>query len=710
MNQPNQPVTASTAWPKHQCLFVVALLFAAPLVVAQTSAPKNDGNIETVTVVGTREAGYRATTAITANKTDSPLLEVPFSVQVVTRELIEDRGVYTFGEAVRTLPGVTSQVGFVGGNDRFRLRGFATPSNLKNGVRRAVFIPVDEMANIEQVEVLKGPASALYGRFEPGGAVNLVTKKPRWERETAFEYTGGDFNFNRATLDTTGPINNEFAYRLNAAWQDSESFRDFVYTDQTFIAPAFAWNPSESTRVVFEAEYLDKEFGPDRGFGNSPLFLELPIHRNFSEPYASVTNISELLSLKVEHDLNEDWMLRVVGMSSDSESDGTYIAYGFPPLSGAGGPSPQVNRISRGMVDRERDTTGQIELSGKAQLFNLEHRLLIGAEASRSREGLVTQNVNLLPISFWNPQFGQVPGAPAGDTTFNSSQETSAIYVQDEIRLSDQWLLLGGLRYDGIDYTSQDTYVMEGREGEGSDNAVSPRVGLTFMPSSSASIYASWSESFLPDVFARMADGSVPEPSRGEQFETGIKMVLFNGRLTPTLAWFDIARKKTTISDPNDPTFTYSIAAGEQQSKGWELDLPIVINDRWRLLASYTYLDAKFTDNPGLIGNRLANAPRDNASLWTSYDLGGNLAGLSVGTGVHYVGARQATDSNTFTLESYIRLDANIAYVFGGDDQWRIQLNAQNLTDEGYFESGGSFVPTYPGAPRAVTASLRATF
>lgn len=146
-------------------------------------------------VIGTREQAYRATTAPTANKSDTPVKETPFSIQTVTRELIEDRGVMTFGEAIRTVPGVTNQVGFGGVNDRFRMRGFGTETNLKNGIRRASFVAIDDLANIEQIEVLKGPSSALYGRFEPGGVVNLVTKKPLAEQRTQVDFSTGRFDF-----------------------------------------------------------------------------------------------------------------------------------------------------------------------------------------------------------------------------------------------------------------------------------------------------------------------------------------------------------------------------------------------------------------------------------------------------------------------------------------------------------------------------------
>jgi iron complex outermembrane receptor protein len=591
----------------------------AMVLITHTYCLAAEPTIETVEVLGTREQGYRATVAATANKSDTPAKETPFSVQVVTRELIADRGVISFGEAVRTVPGLTPQVGFNGTNDRFRLRGFATPSNLKNGMRRSVFIPIDEIANIEQIEVLKGPASALYGRFEPGGVVNLITKKPLDEQRTVVEVTAGDESLLRNTLDITGPLGKTVGYRVNAAWQDNESFRDLVDARTQFISPVLSWRPGAATRVVAEFEYLSREQGLDRGFGNSPLFLTVPIERNYGEPFARGKNISRLASVLVEHQLDERWSLRAALQATEGELNGIQVSYGFPPLSGTGTPDPQVNRSASPLFDRERDRSTQLELAGRLSLLGVEHRVLVGAEAARTTEDSQFASAPLGSISLHNPVYGQTPG-PVSGGFFNTSNDSLALYMQDEMLLAKRWRLLIGARYDRAEFTSEDAFVLDGARGSGEDDAFSPRVGLTYTPFEAMSVYASWAESFSPDVFARLQDGSVPKPSEGEQIELGAKLSLLEGRMTPTLAWFDISRRNVAVPDPNDPTFTFSILAGEQRGRGWELDVPVVLTAQWRLIASYTRLDAKFAKDPDLSGNRLANAPRNNASFWTTYD------------------------------------------------------------------------------------------
>jgi iron complex outermembrane receptor protein len=665
--------------------------------------------LDTVVVIGTREEGYRATVATTANKSDTPAKQTPFSVQVVTHELIEDRGVTTFGEAVRTVPGLTSQVGFVGTNDRFRLRGFATPSNLKNGIRRSVFIPVDELANIEQIEVLKGPASALYGRFEPGGVVNLVTKKPLGERQTTLDFTAGDYSFLRSTFDSTGPISETLGYRVNAAWQDSDSFRDFVDLRTRFISPVFAWSPTEDTKLVLELEYLKRDQGLDRGFGSNPLFLRVPIDRSYGEPGMNGENTSRLASLTLDHALSDAWNLRVAGHAGDGELTGRYIGFGFPPISGASTANPVVNRVGTIVFDKETDYAGQAEIAGKLSTGNVTHRLLLGAEVGFQEEDSSFDSAQIGSISLYNPVYGQTFGT-ISPSTFASSNDAVAAYVQDELSFGSQWRVLLGGRYDRIEYSSKDSFSSGGARISADASAFSPRVGVTFTPVPAVSLYASWAESFSTDVFARLSSGELAEPIEGEQIEAGAKFELLDQRLRPTIALFEVTRSNGTVADPNDPTFSFSIQTGEQRGRGVEIDVPWMISPQWRVIASYTRLDAEFTEDPSRAGNRLANAPKHNGSLWSTYDFVGFLQGLSIGTGIHHVGEREATDGNTFQLPSYTRWDANLTYRFGSDQQWRLQINAQNLTDKRYYDSGGSFVPMYPGAPRTVTGTLGVRF
>lgn len=672
--------------------------------------------LDTTEILGTREQAYRATIAPTANKSETQVKETPFSIQTVTRELIEDRGVTTFGEAIRTVPGLTNQVGFGGMNDRFRLRGFGTETNLKNGIRRANFVAIDDLANIEQIEVLKGPASALYGRFEPGGVVNLVTKKPLAEQRTQMDFSAGRYDFYRSTLDTSGPLADNLGYRLTAAWQDNGSFRDFVDNESRFFSPVLFWQLAPQTSLTFEFEYARKVADMDRGFGNNPRYLDAPIERNFAEPHTRASAISKLVSVTLDHALDDDWDLHAALQASDARLDAYWYSYGF--LNGGIGGTPDNPTVSRSPQlnhDRQIDATALAEVSRNFRTGAVEHRILFGTEYSRDWWDYDSAVGQASVIDFHDPVYGTPPSAltPAGEGRFTN--DSWALYVQDEMSFGSEkrWRVLLGGRYDHMEASAIDDFYALSEPSEKSFSAFSPRVGVTWTPLEPVSLYASWSRSMRTELNnGILHGGEVPSPVKGEQYEAGVKLSLLDGRLTPTLAYFDIRRKDGLVSDPNDPTFTYSIQVGEQRSKGWELDLPFMITPRWRLLASYTRLNASISEDSdaGLQGNRLANAPQTNASLWTTYDLAGLAQGFSVGLGANYVGEREANNANTFTLPSYTRWDANLTYKFGEAQRYRAQLNVQNLFDKRYYDSGGSFVPTYPGAPRTAMLTLGATF
>lgn len=702
---------------QRACLTLISLALAPlPSLSAESAETTEDSTqkLETITVIGTRERPYRAFMAPAANKSDTLVKETPFSIQTVTRELIEDRGLTTLGGAVSTVPGVTSQVGWGGSNDRFRLRGFATSANLKNGFRRSVFAPVDELVNIEQIEVLKGPASALYGRFEPGGVVNIVTKKPLDKAQTDIDFTAGRYDFYRATIDSTGPLGETLGYRLTGSLQSNHSFRDFVDNQTQFVSPVFQWTPSSRTTVTAEFEFGHKEAAFDRGFGNSPLFLDVPIHYNYGERDAKLKNDSALASLVIDHKFESGWDLRAGVQGSWARSDAHWYAYGFPPVSGADTSDPIVNRRFQRSIDTQRDTSVLAEASRRFTTGPVGHRVLVGADynyddwdftadAYMNRLGFPVS----LPISLWNP----VHGVEAGPLQhYDSSRYTShnvGLYAQDEMSFGKQWRLLLGLRHDRARTTGEAEYLATDGALKRSDDAWSPRIGLTWTPREEVSLYGSWSKSFLTEPGGGMLrSGNLPEPSRGEQFEVGAKFSLLDGRLEPTLALFDIRRTNGVVSDPDD--FNYVIQAGEQRSRGLELDVPYTITPQWRLLASYTHLTAEITEDsdPAIEGNLVANAPRRSASLWTTYDLTGWARGLRLGLGATYVGARQANTANSFELPSYTRWDANAIYRFGPAERYRLQLTVQNLTNKRYYESGGAFVPTYPGAPRTVMVSF----
>lgn len=658
--------------------------------------------------MGTREQGYRATVAPQTNKSDTPLKETPFSVQVVTRELIQDRGITTVGEALRYVPGFSPQVGFGATNDRFYIRGFITPYNLKNGLRRSAYAPDEQLQNVEQVEILKGSASALSGRFEPGGVVNFITKKPLGKALLEVGALYGSFDQLRLTLDASTPITDTLGLRLNVSHDNSEGFRDFTFTKGTFVAPVLQWTPGPDTTVTLEGEYAWKRGYFDRGFANDPLFLEAPRRRQFGEKDARYENEGGVASLFVDHHFSEVISGRVAVGYSDFTKNSYYYAFGFPPVDRSDPDRPRVNRRTSLAYDRQKDLTAQGETYARFSTGPVEHKALIGFEYGQDYWDYEVRNppfgVNI-PIDFYNPVYGQraMPSVLVNDASWNSA--STAIYAQDELKLGQFRLLIGG-RQDWNELKAEDFLAGTGEEPT-KRGKFSPRAGITWTPSEAASFYASWSRSFRAQVdVGRMRDGSLPKPLIGESLEAGIKTSLLGGRLTPTVALFNIERRNVAVSDPDD--FDLVIQIGKARSRGIEIEVPAVITPHWRVIANCTWLDAKvLEDSFALPGTRLVNAPEHSASLWTTYDFSGSLKGASIGLGAQHIGRRAGNTDNSIFLPAYTRVDANLTYTFdAGFGPLRTQLNALNLFDTFYYDSGGAFLPLYPGSPRTVTASL----
>ncbi|WP_294326436.1 TonB-dependent siderophore receptor [uncultured Sphingomonas sp.] len=673
------------------------------------SAPSDD---EEILVLGTREQGYRATVAPQTNKSTTPIKETPFSVQVVTRELIRDRGITTIGEALRYVPGFSPQVGFGASNDRFYIRGFITPYNLKNGLRRSAYAPDEQLQNVEQVEVLKGPASALYGRFEPGGVVNFVTKKPLATPFAEVSALYGSFDHLRLTADVSTPITDTLGFRINLSRDTRDGFRDFVFARDSFVAPVLQWKPSDRTTITIEGEYAHKRGYFDRGFANDPIFLLAPRERQYGEADARYTNKGGIGSLFVDHRFSDAISGRIALGYSDFTKNSYYYSYGFPPISRADPARPRVNRRPTLAYDRQRDLTAQGELYASFATGAVEHKALVGVEYGYDHWRFDVRTppfgVNI-PVDFFAPVYGQraTPTILVSDGTWDS--DSTAIYGQDELKLGDLRLLVGG-RYDRNTLRNRD--FLTGRGAEPTNRgAFSPRAGVTWTPVPAVSLYASWSRSFRGQVdVGRLRDGALPRPLIGESWEAGAKGSFLGGRLTPTIALFDITRRNVAVSDPDD--FDLVLQIGRSRSRGVEIELPAVITPRWRVIANYTYLAATVEEDSFVTpGARLVNAPRHSASLWTTYDLAGRLRGASIGLGAQHIGERAGNTSNSIVLPAYTRVDTNLAYDFdAGFGPLRAQLNVLNLFDRFYYDSGGAFIPLYPGAPRTVTASLAYRF
>jgi iron complex outermembrane recepter protein len=648
-----------------------------------------------VVVTGEQDEGYNPSSASTATRTDTPLRDIPQSIQVVPRQVIEDRQVTRVGDALENVSGVTNAGLFNNYLDYIWLRGFRTDLGnfFRDGVRlNSYFIGfgTEDPANLERIEVLKGPASVLFGAVEPGGVINFITESPLSEPAYSFTASIGNYSSYRGEIDLTGPLNEErtVLYRLNGLYDNSGSFRDFVDSERFAIAPSVSIDFSPRTSLRIDGNFSRLETLPDSGIpaiGDRPA--DVPRSRSIDEPFSSFIYEDLTAGYTLNHEFSDNWAFRNIFR---------YQSFRVPefidplPLSldeatGELERSPYSQRVNADSYSMQADFTGEFTTG------SIQHRLLLGADYNYTRQdrrfffGGSYPSINIFDPVYANQRY-ETPTNFFRDDRFHSY----GFYIQDQVSISPQLQLLVGGRYDTFiqERTFGDVEPRE-RTFDQTDSQFTPRLGVVFQPGENVSLYASFANSFLPSGSnQRNPDGSDFEPTTGTQYEIGVKSDFLNGRLSATLAGFILERQNVPTPDPDNPGF--SITTGEQTSRGIEFDIAGEILPGWNIIASATYLDARVTeDNTIPVGNRLFNAAETSASLWTTYRIqSGDLEGLGFGLGLYYVGDRPGDLVNSFTLPSYFRTDAALYYE---RDNWQASLNVRNLFDVTYFSgSNGS--------------------
>ncbi|MBD2448910.1 TonB-dependent siderophore receptor [Nostoc sp. FACHB-152] len=668
-------------------------------------AAQQDEPIELV-VTGEQD-GYRVPTASTATKTDTPLRDIPGSIQVIPRRILEDQKTTRVQEALENISGVRKQGNF-GGSDAggYRIRGFDQDGNFRNGFSDNDFYSSVDTANIDRIEVLKGPASVLFGQAEPGGIVNIVTKQPLSTPYYSAEFDVGNYSFYRPSFDISGPLTDDGSvlYRLNVAYQNAGSFRDYNFTDRVFVAPVITWNISDRTSLTFDLEYLNNSYRFDRGLpsiGNRPA--PIPISRFIGLPQSVYEDSNLRVGYRLEHEFSKDWQLRNAFSFVSGRLAGDFAIGGNDPVDNQFAPI----YIGRDSFSRKIYTL-QTELVGRFKTGAIIHQPLIGVELRRTTWEYTSFDVaDPIQLDIFNPNYDvDLPDIPDEQTfAYTTRRDTLGIYLQDQITFADNLKVLIGGRFDA--FQRKETGFAETTTEE-SLSAFSPRVGIVYQPVQPISLYASYSQSFKPDRFLGGTPDEPFKPTRGTQYEVGIKADI-SEKLSATLAAYEITKTNVVTDDPNNPDPNIFIQVGEQRSRGIELDIGGEIVPGWNIIASYTYTDAITSkDNTIPVGNRIDNVPEHAASLWTTYELqSGDLKGLGFGLGLYYVGDRYADLENTSIMPSYFRTDSAIFYK---QDNWRLALNFRNLFNETYYETSQARSTIYPGAPFTVIGSFSIQF
>ncbi|KZL48893.1 ferrichrome-iron receptor [Nodularia spumigena CENA596] len=665
----------------------------------QSSTP--DQPIELV-VTGQQDR-YSVPNATTATRTDTPLRDIPQSIQAVPRQVLEDRQVIRASDALRSVSGVQQGNKVGGSSEVFNIRGFPQfGGNLRDGFNNRNNFSIVETANLERIEVLKGPASVLYGNLDPGGVINFVTKQPLSEPFYAAGLQAGSFGLVRPTLDLSGPLNPErtLLYRLNTAYERGGNFRNFdTEVERFFISPVVTWKIGDRTDLRLELEYSNDKRPYDRGlvaFGTG--LADIPFDRVLGEPDDFSERTNFLAGYRLEHRFNDDWKIRNQFRYSFSDQTSNRL-------------EPRRLNETTGVLGREfaqgeftrRNYELQTDLVGNFATGSIQHTLLFGVDLSWQNDGGVSRFETAPSINIFNPVYGIAP-RPSRDefsNLFPSDSQTNTVgfFLQDQITLAENLKLLVGGRFDTINQSSP--------SNERQYQAFSPRVGIVYQPIQPISLYTSFSRSFQPNNRTRV-DGSLLEPVRGTQYEVGVRGEFLNGNLTTNLAAYEITRNNLAVPDPDNPDF--SIPSGEQRSRGIELDVTGQVLPGWNLIASYAYTDARVTkDNNLQPGNLLDGVPFNSASLWSTYEIQtGDFQGLGLGLGLFYVGERQGDLNNSFQVPSYVRTDASIFY---RRNNWRAGININNLFNVDYIEDSGQRRNRInPGAPLTVRGTVSVEF
>ena len=700
--------------------------------------PEGEQEIEiVVTGEAETEDTYIAPQVTSGTRIEADILEVPQSVQTVTEEVIKDQNINTLSDIFRNVSGVNpGTVSVQDPGSAFVIRGFSAVSGreniLRNGLRDDTLRLISGITNVERVEVLKGPASVLFGQGIVGGTINIITKKPLDEPFYAANFTVGNDNVYRGNIDFTAPLDDDgsLAYRLNVAYEDEESFKDFQEQSFVFADLGLALVRSEQTELYVNVEYQKSTSTaaapqlPASGTVIDNPFGEVDISENLGEPSISKSeqNVARLSS-ELEHKFSDNWKLQNQFLIASQETPESLGVNGIGISAGTADCSRRivtnnpdaVNCFRRVLINNP--TTNQVvtintNVVGEFNTGSIKHQLVMGVEFANQELDDVINITSINDINIFQPVYN-----PELRTTIPFSDEITkfneiGLYIQDQITLVDGLILALGGRYDIADTEVVDR-LDEDLSNEKTDTNFSPRVGIVYQPAENVSLYASYTESFLPNagrerIFIpeefRSVNGDPFEPETGRQYEVGVKTELFNDKVLATLAVFDLERSNVL----NLQTLS-SFQTGKQKSRGVEVELAGEILPGWKIISSYTYLDTEVLEDERIeSGNRLQNAPEHAFNLWTTYSIQkGDLEGLGFGLGFFFESEKEGNLENTFTLPDYFRTDAAIFYEKGN---FKAQLNFQNLFDVKYFESARDEFRVNPGAPFTVLGQVSLEF
>ncbi|WP_052282985.1 ferrichrome porin FhuA [Kluyvera genomosp. 1] len=734
---------SKTAQPTHslrKLAVVVATAVSGMSVYAQAADKPKEETITVTAAPAAQESAWGPAATIaakhsaTATKTDTPIEKTPQSVSVITRQEMDIRQPTTVKDAMAYTPSVFSTRGSSSTYDVVSIRGFTAPTTVNtNQYLDGMKLQGNNYSEIsmdpyflERVEVMRGPTSVLYGNSNPGGIVSMVSKRPTTEPLREIQFKMGTDNLWQTGFDFSDAIDDAgvWSYRLTGLGRSQDAQQDMVKSSRYAVAPSFSWRPDDKTDFTFLSNF---QSDPDAGYygwlpregtvvpyvdanGNSH---KLPTDFNEGERDNKMQRRQQMVGYNFSHAFNDTFTVRQ-NLRYDQVKTLYRSVYGFG-YDGAG-------NIKRNYVRSDEDLntfTVDTQLQSNFATGDVGHTLLTGVDYSRMRNDIDALYGSADSLNMLNPQYGNpnidVSGPYAKYQVLNRMEQTG-LYAQDQMEW-DKWVLTLGGRYD---YAKTSTLTRTtGTEAMNHDQQFTWRGGVNYLFDNGISPYFSYSESFEP-TSGSTKEGKPFDPSRGKQYETGVKYVPKDMPVVLTAAIYQLTKNKNLTSDPNDSTGLYSVQTGEIRSRGLELEAKAAVNENINVTAAYSYNDAEYTEDTIFKGKRPAEVPRNQASLWTDYTFYDTaLSGLTFGAGVRYTGSTVSyykNDTSTgkknesFNVGDYTVVDAMVKYDLArfGLAGSSVAVNVNNLFDREYVSSCYSEYACYWGAERQVVAT--ATF
>ncbi|TWD45399.1 ferrichrome porin FhuA [Pantoea sp. SJZ147] len=716
--------------PRYCAVIISALMsslsFPALSADSDRASPKQD--TLTVTSDGQSNAAENAWGPVgsvvakrsaTATKTDTPLRKTPQSITVVTREEMDLLGPQTLKDAFRYSADVmVDSRGSVSGFNSVNIRGFSQVGDniyldgLKLQSDSFTSFQVDPYM-LERAELLRGPASVLYGLSDPSGIIALVSKRPTPETLREVQFKAGNHNLFQTGFDFGGAVDddNKLTYRLTGVASDQDQQQTGEKAKRYSIAPSFTWRPSDKTQFTFLSSFLDEPetgwFGylPKEGTVTSGAGGKLPTSFNDGEPgYNKISRKQKLVGYAFEHQLNDSWTIRQNLRYGTVDMDyrtifGSQISP-FDPSQLTRGALKAKEHLSTFAVDTQAQHT--------FSTYAVDHSLLMGVDYRRTRNDVwqalgIASSLNLV-----NPVYGNTAVQYFGYRDQVDHLQQTGLYLQDQAEWNHWVFTLGG-RYDWSEVDSVNRLTNNTAAGQ-DDNEFTWRGGLNYLFDNGISPYISYSESFLPTAGSDYT-GKMFQASRAKQYEAGIKYIPDNQLISATLSVFQLTKDKNLSSDPEH--ILYSIQNGEQRSRGIELETKAALTENVDIIGSYSYTDAEYTKDTLYQGNRPAEIPKNMAALWGNYTFHEtSLSGLTVGLGSRYIGSTEGDNANSFKVKPYTIWNAVIQYDLGRFSMpgSTIGLNVNNLFDKNYVAGCYATTACFYGAERQITATATLRF